>query len=69
MLPWSETFFPSFQTPPLGYSWKTEGEKETSLSVEWESTVDEDGWGWLTKYMPIIRALAFQTQARHSGAI
>lgn len=65
MLSWSETSPPPpFQTPPLGYSWKIEGEKETSLLVWWESTVDEDGWRWLTKYMPIITALAFQTQAR-----
>ena len=69
MLSWSETFPPPFQTPPLGYSGKIEGDKETLLLVEWESTVDEDGWGWLTKCMPITTALAFQTQARHSGAI
>ena len=46
------------------------GENETSLLVEWESIVEEEGWGWLTKYTPIFKFLDLRVLPdRHSGAI
>lgn len=70
VLSWSETLFFSLRDTITGLLLEDGGENETSLLVEWESIVEEEAWGWLTKYTPIFKFLDFYGPPdRHSGAI